>query len=65
MDFYRLCMGDMVVSIFPIYRYCAFSLSLSFQILGIILFAVEIYWFIMLPIIREVNNWYKLDQNKT
>lgn len=33
---------------------------LAFKFLGIILFAVEIYWFIMLPVIREVNNWYKL-----
>ena len=33
---------------------------LAFKILGIILFAIEIYWFIMLPIIREMKNWYKL-----
>ena len=31
---------------------------LAFKVLGIILFAIEIYWFIMLPIIKEVKNWY-------
>ena len=32
----------------------------AFKILGIILFIIEIHWFILLPIIREIKNWYKL-----
>ena len=32
----------------------------AFKILGIILFVIEIHWFILLPIIREIKNWYKL-----
>ena len=28
--------------------------------MGIILFVIEIHWFILLPIIREIKNWYKL-----
>jgi putative peptide zinc metalloprotease protein len=32
----------------------------AFKILGIILFVIEIHWFILLPIIREIENWYKL-----
>ena len=30
----------------------------TFKFLGIILFAIEIYWFIMLPIIKEIKNWW-------
>ena len=30
----------------------------AFKVLGIILFAIEIYWFIMLPIIKEVKQWW-------
>ena len=33
---------------------------LAFKVLGIILFIIEIYWFIMLPIIKEIKNWYGL-----
>jgi len=33
---------------------------LAFKVLGIILFAIEIYWFIMLPIIKEMKNWYMM-----
>jgi len=33
---------------------------LAFKILGIILFVIEIYWFIMLPIIKELKNWYMM-----
>ncbi|MDA9752254.1 site-2 protease family protein [Candidatus Pelagibacter sp.] len=33
---------------------------LAFKVLGIILFIIEIYWFIMLPIIKEVKNWYMM-----
>ena len=33
---------------------------LAFKILGIILFIIEIYWFIMLPIIKELKNWYMM-----
>ena len=29
-----------------------------FKVLGIILFAIEIYWFIMLPIIKEIKQWW-------
>ena len=32
----------------------------AFKLLGIILFVIEIHWFILLPIIREMKNWYKL-----
>ncbi|WP_298719098.1 biotin/lipoyl-binding protein [uncultured Oceanisphaera sp.] len=32
---------------------------LFFKVLGILLFAVEICWFIVLPIWREVNVWWK------
>ena len=31
---------------------------LAFKVLGIILFVIEIYWFIALPIIREIKNWW-------
>ena len=30
----------------------------AFKVLGIILFAIEIYWFIMLPIIKEIKQWW-------
>ena len=30
---------------------------LAFKVLGIILFVIEIYWFIALPIIKEMKNW--------
>ena len=33
---------------------------LTFKILGIILFIIEIVWFILLPIAREVIQWWKL-----
>jgi len=33
---------------------------LAFKILGIILFVIEIYWFILKPIINETKNWYNL-----
>ena len=33
---------------------------LAFKVLGIILFAIEIYWFIALPIIKEMKNWWML-----
>ncbi len=33
---------------------------LTFKILGIILFVIEIVWFILLPIAREVIQWWKL-----
>ena len=33
---------------------------LAFKVLGIILFVIEIYWFIMLPIIKELKNWYMI-----
>ena len=33
---------------------------LTFKILGIILFVIEIVWFILLPITREVIQWWKL-----
>ncbi len=31
---------------------------LAFKVLGIILFVIEIYWFIALPIIKEIKNWW-------
>ena len=30
----------------------------AFKVLGIILFAIESYWFIMLPIIKEIKQWW-------
>ena len=33
---------------------------LAFKVLGIILFIIEIYWFIMAPIIREIKQWWLL-----
>ena len=33
---------------------------LAFKTLGIILFVIEIYWFILRPIITEIKNWYNL-----
>ena len=35
---------------------------LTFKILGIILFIIEIVWFIALPIFREILQWWKLKQ---
>ena len=32
----------------------------AFKVLGIILFAIEIYWFIMLPIIKEIKQWWMM-----
>lgn len=31
-----------------------------FKLLGIVLFAIEISWFILMPIFRELQNWQKL-----
>ena len=33
---------------------------LAFKVLGIILFVIEIYWFILRPILSEIKNWYNL-----
>lgn len=33
---------------------------LFFKVLGIVLFAVEILWFILLPIVNEMKMWWKL-----
>ena len=33
---------------------------LAFKVLGIILFIIEIYWFIMAPIVREIKQWWLL-----
>lgn len=35
---------------------------LFFKVLGILLFLVEISWFVILPIIKEVNVWHKRHQ---
>ncbi len=35
---------------------------LFFKVLGILLFLVEISWFVLLPIIKEVNVWHKRHQ---
>ena len=32
----------------------------AFKLLGIILFVVEIFWFIALPVLKEINMWWKL-----
>ena len=32
----------------------------AFKVLGIILFAIEIYWFIMLPVIKEMKQWWMM-----
>ena len=32
----------------------------AFKVLGIILFVIEIYWFIMLPIIKEMKQWWMM-----
>jgi len=31
-----------------------------FKVLGVALFVVEVFWFIALPVIREVNEWWKV-----
>ena len=33
---------------------------LAFKVLGILLFAIEIYWFILKPIINEIKHWSNL-----
>ena len=33
---------------------------LAFKVLGIILFIIEIYWFIMAPIVKEIKQWWLL-----
>ena len=38
---------------------------LTFKILGIILFIIEIVWFILLPIFREVKQWWGLRKSMT
>jgi len=35
----------------------------AFKVLGIILFAIEIFWFILRPIFSEVKAWYKMAGN--
>ena len=35
----------------------------AFKILGIFLFVVEIVWFILLPIFREIREWWRLRSN--
>ena len=32
----------------------------AFKVLGIILFVIEIYWFIMLPILKELKQWWMM-----
>lgn len=34
-----------------------------FKVLGIILFAIEIGWFILLPVVREIKVWWKLREH--
>ncbi len=34
--------------------------ALFFKVLGLILFAIEIVWFILLPIFRELSRWWKM-----
>ena len=38
---------------------------LTFKVLGIILFIIEIVWFILLPIFREVKRWWGLRKSMT
>ena len=38
---------------------------LTFKVLGIILFIIEIVWFIILPIYREVKRWWGLRKSMT
>ena len=38
---------------------------LTFKVLGIILFIIEIVWFILLPIYREVKRWWGLRKSMT
>ena len=35
----------------------------AFKVLGIILFVIEIYWFIMAPIFKEMKQWFVLKQD--
>ena len=35
----------------------------AFKLLGIILFVIEIYWFILKPILKEMKQWYTLKDN--
>ena len=35
----------------------------AFKLLGIFLFVVEIVWFILLPIFREIREWWRLRSN--
>ena len=35
----------------------------AFKVLGIILFVIEIYWFIMAPIVREMKQWFLLKKD--
>ncbi len=35
----------------------------AFKVLGIFLFVVEIVWFILLPILREMREWWRLRSN--
>ena len=35
----------------------------AFKVLGIILFIIEIMWFIILPIYREIKEWWKLKKS--
>ena len=32
----------------------------AFKVLGIILFVIEIYWFIMLPVLKELKQWWMM-----
>jgi putative peptide zinc metalloprotease protein len=36
-----------------------FVYALTFKLLGIVLFAVEIAWFVCLPILRELGEWWR------
>ena len=38
--------------------------NFAFKVLGIILFVIEIYWFILRPIINEIQNWFKLKNSQ-
>ncbi|SBS36331.1 Peptidase family M50 [Marinomonas spartinae] len=37
----------------------------AFKLLGIVLFLVEILWFLVLPIIKEIGVWFKLRKDMT
>ena len=56
--FYAICLW--VYRFFLFLGIALIVYHVFFKILGIVLFAIEIIWFILLPILREIREWWRM-----